>query len=84
MKKDKIITKNLKLSADFNAYVASNPDIIADLPDKVCIVFEIKSDKNFSAKNLENAKKAKRKGAKCYVATKEKKHWGLKPLKVTT
>ena len=51
------VRKNLSLSADFNAYLASHPDFLLELPEKVHIVFEIKNNKHFSGRNLEIARK---------------------------
>ena len=80
MSKDQILEKNLRLSADFNSYVATNTDIVIDLPNNACIVFDSKLDEGLSKKNLSIAKKVQREGKKCYVAMKSKKEWIVKPF----
>lgn len=69
------IRKNLTLSAEFNAYLLTHPELLAELPDNSCVVFEAKNDRLFSERNLKIARETHR---KCYIATKEGKLWDLR------
>lgn len=75
MSKYEFIRKNLSLSADFNAYLLSNPDFLSELPNNARIVFEIKSDKIFSDRNLGIARKAHE---KYLIASKIGNKWEIK------
>ena len=74
MSKYEFVRKNLELSADFNSYLLANPSIISDIPGNACIVFGTKEDKNFSKRNIDIARKTKK---KCFIATKDKGKWNI-------
>ena len=75
MSEYEFVRKNLTLSADFNSYLLSNPDFLSELPKDVHIVFEIKSNRSFSDKNLEVVKKSHE---KYLIATKSGSKWHVK------
>jgi hypothetical protein len=79
MSKETRVEKNLALSADFNSYLMKNPDVMAKLPNKVCIVFEDKKDGIFSRANLSTAKNISS-SEKCFVASKSGSQWSLRPM----
>lgn len=74
---ERIINKNFALSADFNSYIAENPEIVSDLPKNACVIFETKSDSGLNKENRKLAKELVRAGEKCFKAIKEGKKWRL-------
>jgi hypothetical protein len=81
MSKESRVEKNLALSADFNSYLMKNPNVMGKLPNKICIVFEVKNDKSLSQANLKVAEELSNKKG-CFVASKSGSRWSLRPLAV--
>ena len=68
------VTKNLALSADFNSYLLGHPDMLNDLPDDLCIVFQLKGNKYFSERNAELAENSK---SPCFYAFRSGRSWEI-------
>lgn len=80
MSKNKLVRKNLELSADFSSYLIEHPNTAKNMPSGTCVIFEVPSDKLFSRENLKLAEEMRQKGKKCYIATKERGNgWSLRP-----
>ena len=79
MTKQKRIQKNLALSAEFNAYLFRDPNMMEKLPNNVCIVFEARNDKVFTRANLKTAEELPN-PKKCVVASKSGTRWSIRPL----
>ena len=79
MSKKTRIEKNLGLSAEFNSYLLKNPDIVEKLRKSVCIIFEVKTDKDLSRANLKVAEELPNR-KDCMVASKSGSRWSLRPL----
>ena len=67
---EKTIDKNFALSADFNSYIVSHPEMASDLPKNACVIFELKSDSNLNRENRKLGKELMEEGKKCFKAIK--------------
>jgi len=77
----KNVTKNFKLSEEFNDYVVKHPDIFEGIPNNACIVFGVKNDPKLTKENLKLAEKIKKEERKkCLKAIKEKGKWILEAI----
>ncbi len=77
----KHITKNFKLSEQFNAYVIKHPEIFKNVPEDACIIMTQKSDPKLTEENLKIAKKIMKEEKKsCFKAIKKNKEWVLESI----
>ena len=72
--------KNIKLSLEFDAYIARHPDLFNDIPKGAYIIITVSGDKKFNSYSISMVKKLKRK--KIIEAHKESDKWSLKPLQL--
>ena len=78
---EKQITKNFKLTGEFNNYAVNHPEVFEGIPGNACIIMIQKNDPEFTKENLELAKKIIRKeGKKCYKAFKKNHKWILEAI----
>lgn len=73
-----LIKKNIKLSGDFDAYVANNPRELKSLSKGAYVVLTSSSDKKLSEANLSVARNSK--SGKFIVAHKSDGRWHIKPF----
>lgn len=76
----KFIEKNIKLSLEFDKYLAKNPRAYNKIPKGACIIITQKGDKVFNRASMTIAKSAKEEKQKCIEARKEGARWILEPL----
>lgn len=78
---ERIVKKNFELSEEFSDFTVKHPDIFKNIPDDVCIFFELKDDPNLTKENLKLAKKIiKEEHRKCFKAIKERSRWILEAI----
>lgn len=77
----KVIGRNIKLSLEFDKYIASHPDTLRKVPRGVCIVPTVKGDKIFNRTSFSTAHSIKGKWQKCIEVRKEGKQWVVYPHK---
>lgn len=78
----KFVEKNIKLSLEFDKYLAKNPRAYNKIPKGACIVITQKGDKVFNKTSMTIAKSAREEKQKCVEARKEGTRWILQPLGV--
>lgn len=77
----KQITKNFKLSRQFNSYAVKHPKVFKGIPKNACIVMAQKSDQKLTEENLKVAQRIiKKEHRRCFQAIKENHRWTLKPV----
>jgi hypothetical protein len=76
------IKKNVKLSLEFDGYLAKHPDLFKDIPNGAYIVITVSGDDKFNADSISIVKNMKRK--KLVEAHKTSSSWSLKPLTFQT
>lgn len=74
------VEKNIKLSLEFDKYLAKNPRAYNKIPRGACIVITQKGDKTFNRASMTIAKSAREEKQKCIEARKEGTKWILQPL----
>lgn len=76
------IEKNIKLTLEFDKYVANNPQVLKSVPSGSCVVITVKGDDVFSKNSIKVAEKTKEKDQNCIEARKEGANWILRSLDV--
>ena len=76
----KFVEKNIKLSLEFDKYLAKNPKAYNKIPKGACIIITQKGDKIFNKASIAIVRSAKEEKQKCIEARKEGAHWILQPL----
>jgi len=76
------VEKNIKLSLEFDKYLAKNPRAYNKIPKGACIVITQKGAGIFNKASITIAKSAREKKQKCIEARKEGTRWILQPLGV--
>ena len=76
------IKKNVKLSLEFDEYLAKHPKLFKDIPNGAYIVITIHGDTKFNTDSISIVKDIKRK--KIVEAHKSSNRWSLRPLKLQT
>ncbi len=76
------IKKNIKLSLEFDRYLAKNPAAFEKIPNNACLVLTVKGDEDFNRESKTMVKAAKDRRQKCVEARKEGAQWILEPLAV--
>ncbi|HUC01457.1 MAG TPA: DUF5647 family protein [Candidatus Paceibacterota bacterium] len=79
MTKSEIVSKNLALSADFNSFISTRPDMMKKIPNNAFVIFEVKSDKKLSDFNREIVRSKPKKNI--FVACKSGKGWQIDSFK---
>lgn len=79
---NKFIEKNIKLSLEFDKYLAKHPRAYNKIPRGACIIITHEGDKNFNKVSMDIARKAKEGKQKCIEARKEGMRWVLQPLAI--
>jgi len=74
----KFVAKNIKLSLEFDRYIANHPKIIAKIPHGAYIVMTVKGDKAFNQNSRKLVEKSPAK--KVIEAMKEGTKWTFQPL----
>ena len=74
------IKKNVKLSLEFDEYLAKHPNLFEQIPNGAYIVITIKGDTKFNKDSISIVKDIKHK--KVVEAHKTAKSWSLRPLKL--
>lgn len=73
-----LIQKNIKLSLEFDHYVARNPDALKAVPRGADIVITSSRDKKLSDSNLAIARNSR--SGRFVVAHKAGNHWTIKAV----
>lgn len=76
------IKKNVKLSLEFDSYLAKHPQLFNEIPNGAYIVITINGDTKFNADSLSTVKDQKRKTI--LEAHKSRSDWTLRPLQLQT
>lgn len=77
---DAFIKKNVKLSLEFDNYLANHPDLFSSIPNGAYIVITIKGDNKFNTDSISIVKDMKRK--KLVEVHKSSDTWSLRPLEI--
>lgn len=76
------IKKNVKLSLEFDEYLAKHPDLFGQIPNGAYVVITIRGDSKFNADSISTVRDRKHK--KVIEAHKSSSHWSLRPLQLQT
>ena len=76
------IKKNIKLSLEFDRYLAKNPATFEKIPNNACLVLTVDGDDAFNQESKAMVRIAKSQRQKCVEARKEGERWVLGPLAV--
>jgi hypothetical protein len=74
--------KNVKLSLEFDDYLARHPNLFAEIPNGAYIIITLSNDKKFNAESLSLVKDRRRK--KVVEAHKSGTAWSVRPLQLAT
>ena len=74
--------KNVKLSLEFDDYLARHPKLFAEIPNGAYIIITLSNDKKFNAESLSLVKDRRRK--KVVEAHKSGTAWSVRPLQLAT
>ncbi len=74
------IKKNVKLSLEFDSYLAKHPKLFDEIPNGAYIVITINGDKKFNADSLSTVRNQRRKTI--VEAHKSQSSWTLRPLQL--
>lgn len=77
---DAFIKKNVKLSLEFDSYLAKHPKLFDDIPNGAYVVITIKGDDKFNKDSLSTIRDKRRK--KIVEAHKSASNWSIKPLQL--
>jgi hypothetical protein len=77
---DVFINKNVKLSLEFDEYLAKHPSAYDKIPNGAFIVITLKSDPKFSRQSVSLVKKVSKKPL--IEAQKSSSGWSIKPLQL--
>ncbi len=72
------IRKNVKLSLEFDAYLASHPYLFKKIPNGAYIIITVKDDRSFNEDSISTVRNIKNK--RVVEAHKTSKRWSLRPL----
>ncbi|HEU4914698.1 MAG TPA: DUF5647 family protein [Candidatus Saccharimonadales bacterium] len=75
------IKKNVKLSLEFDDYLAKHPALYKEIPNGAYIVITLSDDKNFNAESVSLIKDRRRK--QVVEAHKAGASWSLRPLRLS-
>jgi hypothetical protein len=76
------IKKNVKLSLEFDEYLARHPALFNEIPNGAYIVITVNDDQKFNEDSISIVKGMKRK--KLVEAHKSSSRWSLRPLNLQT
>jgi len=79
---DAFIKKNVKLSLEFDSYLAKHPKLFEDIPSGAYIIITVRGDAKFNKDSLSTIRDAERK--KVVEAHKSSNRWSLRPLQLQT
>ncbi len=79
---DAFIKKNVKLSLEFDEYLAKHPKLFEDIPNKAIVVITVKGDTKFNSDSISIVRDIKRKTV--VEAHKTDSRWTIKPLRLQT
>lgn len=74
------IKKNVKLSLEFDTYLANHPVLFEKIPNGAYIVITIKDDIEFNKDSISTVKRIRNK--KVIEAHKTASRWNLRPLEL--
>jgi len=74
------ISKNVKLSLEFDQYLATHPKLFESIPNGAYIVITISGDDRFNEDSISIVQDLKRK--KIVEAHKSSNKWSLRPFKL--
>jgi 5,10-methenyltetrahydromethanopterin hydrogenase len=74
------IKKNVKLSLEFDSYLANHPALFKAIPNGAYIVITTNGDKQFNADSVSIIKNIKNK--KIIEAHKSSNRWSLRPMQL--
>lgn len=72
------VRKNVKLSMEFDTYLAHHPDLENKIPNHAYVIMTVEGDDKFNADSLSLVKKIKRE--KIVAAHKSQDSWSLRPV----
>jgi hypothetical protein len=72
------IKKNIRLSLEFDEYLARHPALFEQIPNGAYIVITLSGDSKFNADSLSTVRRLKTK--KVVEAHKSRDRWALRPL----
>lgn len=75
----KFVQRNIKLSLEFDNYLAKHPELYEAIPDGAFVIIAVKSDKEFTNSSIAIAKKHHT-SEPVVKAEKEGSHWHLTPV----
>jgi hypothetical protein len=76
----KFVQKNIKLSLEFDKYLAKHPELYDEIPDGAVIVITLKYDKKFTADSISIVQKQHVAKQPVVKAEKARRKWSLSPL----
>jgi hypothetical protein len=79
---DAHIKKNIRLSLEFDNYIAKHPKLYDSIPNGAYIVITIKGDEKFNEDSISIVRKRKLKQA--VEAHKTDSRWTIRPLELQT
>jgi hypothetical protein len=74
------IKKNIKLSLEFDRYLAKNPEAFDKIPNKACVMITVEGDDDFNRESKTMVRAAKSEKQKCVEAHKKGGRWVLEPF----
>jgi hypothetical protein len=75
------IKKNVKLSLEFDDYLARHPKLLSEIPNGAYIVITLRDDKKFNADSISLVRDKRRK--RIVEAHKSGSAWTIRPLELT-
>jgi hypothetical protein len=80
---EKFIDKNVKLSLEFDSYIARHPELFDNIPDGATVIITLKGDDEFNTASISLVKRSKSKRP-VVEAEKSGSVWNIKPLVLKT
>jgi hypothetical protein len=76
----KFVQKNIKLSLEFDKYLAKHPELYDEIPDGAVVVITLKYDKKFTADSISIIQSHYTAKQPIVKAEKARRKWSLSPL----
>ena len=78
---ENFIKKNVKLSLEFDNYIARHPELFDSIPDGATVIMTLKGDDEFNDASISIVRNSRSKRP-VVEAQKEGSHWSIQPLQI--